>query len=78
MNTKSMNGSKKQNMESEEADRRVAALQGALHAGNFAMGSFICIFIYMPMEGIGDCYEARAFVGSGVTIRDDPRVSVVV
>ena len=36
-----MNGSKKQNMESEAADRRVAVLQGAMLAVNFAMVSFI-------------------------------------
>ena len=70
-----MNGSKKQNMESEAADRRVAALQGAMLAVNFAMVSFICIFIYMTTERIRARYDAREFLDSVVTIPADPRMN---
>ena len=78
MNTKSMNGSKKQNMESEAADRRVAALQGAMLAVNFAMVSFICIFIYMTTERIRARYDAREFLDSVVTIPADPRMNLII
>ena len=78
MNTKSMNGSKKQNMESEAADRRVAVLQGAMLAVNFAMVSFICVFIYMTTERIRARYDAREFLDGVVTIPADPRMNLII
>ena len=73
-----MNGSKKQNMESEAADRRVAVLQGAMLAVNFAMVSFICVFIYMTTERIRARYDAREFLDSVVTIPADPRMNLII
>ena len=78
MNTRSMNGSRKQNMESEAADRRVAVLQGAMLAVNFAMVSFICVFIYMTTERIRARYDAREFLDGVVTIPADPRMNLII